>query len=270
MKLRNTPYLIDPAQNNPQMEISEKEWHEIVDPILALRTDLIPWADWTEIHADGMASEEVTWLGESRNDGWRCEGACINPNGISCDSFLVRITSPDGSPFQEIALSAESRTMPTGTAHWEDVNFDGELDVLVHIGGGSGGNQGYAAVLWDAAIDGYREEPAYGEIGNPAPDSEHKTIWDGADTSYQFNLSAWEYLDGELVKSHQLSVLYDSSSEEPCVSYTECELDNGTLSEIQHAVISQHDILDVDSCIAEYAKWEGWNWCDIQHFRQRG
>lgn len=41
-------YLIDYAQNDSQMEISEDEWHEIVDPILALRTDLIPWTDWTE------------------------------------------------------------------------------------------------------------------------------------------------------------------------------------------------------------------------------
>lgn len=151
-------------------EISEKEWHEIADPILALRTDLLPWAPWPESPAGDQASETLTWLGKSRNDGWRCEGACVDPDGISCDSFLVRMLSPEGSTFQEISLSAKSRTMPNGWAHWEDVNFDGEPDVLVHLGGGRGGTQGYAAVLWDETMDGYREEPVYEEIGNPVPD----------------------------------------------------------------------------------------------------
>lgn len=37
-------YFIDHTQNVPRAEISEEEWHEIADPILALRTDVIPWA----------------------------------------------------------------------------------------------------------------------------------------------------------------------------------------------------------------------------------
>lgn len=37
-------YFIDYTQSVPQVEISEEEWHEIADPILALRTDVIPWA----------------------------------------------------------------------------------------------------------------------------------------------------------------------------------------------------------------------------------
>ena len=158
----------------------------------------------------------------------------------------------------------------TGTAHWEDVNFDGELDVLVDLGGGSGGTRGYAAVLWDETINSYREELVYGEIGNPTPDLEHKIIWDGADTSYRFDLSAWEYWNGELVKTHQLSVLYNSSSEEQSASYVEYELANGTLSEIQHLVAIPNNIKDIDTYISTYAVWEGWKWCDVQHFQQKG
>ena len=99
--------------------------------------------------------------------GWWCN----LPAGrmeVYCESFLVRITSPDRSFFQETTLSTESRTMPTGEAHWEDVNFDGKPDVLVHLGGGRGGTQGYAAVVWNETVGGYQEEPAYTEIGNPA------------------------------------------------------------------------------------------------------
>ena len=51
VRLWNSPdgqyYLIDYAQSDPYVEISEEEWHEIVDPILALRTDLIPWASYS-------------------------------------------------------------------------------------------------------------------------------------------------------------------------------------------------------------------------------
>lgn len=253
----------------PDNEISEKEWHEIDDPILALRTDLISWTDWPESSARDQASETLTWLGESRNDGWRCEGACIDSDGISCDSFLVRVISPNGSTFQEIPLSAKSRTMPTGTAHWEDVNFDGEPDVLVHLGGGRGGTQGYAAVVWNETVGGYQEEPAYAEIGNPTLDTKHKIIWDGADVSFQFDLSAWEYLNGNLIKTHQLSALYNSSTEQG-ISFIEYELKDGVFSEIQHSVSMSDNIKDVETYISTYAAWEGWKWCDIKHFQQKG
>lgn len=125
-------------------------------------------------------------------------------------------------------------------------------------------------MLWDETINSYREELVYGEIGNPTPDLEHKIIWDGADTSYRFDLSAWEYWNGELVKTHQLSVLYNSSSEEQSASYVEYELANGTLSEIQHLVAIPNNIKDIDTYISTYAVWEGWKWCDVQHFQQKG
>lgn len=53
-------YLIDYAQNDSQVEISEDEWHEIVDPILALRTDLIPWVNYS------MESNELDDLSISK------------------------------------------------------------------------------------------------------------------------------------------------------------------------------------------------------------
>ena len=40
-------YFIDHTQSDSQAEISEEEWHEIVDPILTLRTDLTPWAGYS-------------------------------------------------------------------------------------------------------------------------------------------------------------------------------------------------------------------------------
>lgn len=70
------------------------------------------------------------------------------------------------------------QTMPTGTAHWDEM------------------------------IGDYREESAYTEIRNPTPDSEHESIWGGSDTSFQFHLSAWEYLGGKLVQTHKLKVDY--------------------------------------------------------------
>ena len=112
-------YLTDYAQSDFQVEISKENWQELVDSILALRTDLILWVDFPENHTEDLAAEKLIFLGETRDDGWRCEGACVNSAGISCENFLVQITSPDRSFFQEIVLSAKSRTMPTGVAHWE-------------------------------------------------------------------------------------------------------------------------------------------------------
>ena len=262
-------YLTDHAQSDSQVEISEEEWYERVDSIMVMRTDLIPWSDFPENQTKDLTSEKLTFLGETRNDGWRCEGACVNTDDITCESFLVRITSPDRSFFQETALSTESRTMPTGEAHWEDVNFDGKPDVLVHLGGGRGGTQGYAAMVWNETVGGYQEEPAYAEIGNPTLDTKHKIIWDGVDASFQFELSAWEYFDGNLIKTHQLSALYNSSAEQG-ISFIEYELKDGVFSEIQHPVSMPDDIKDIETYISTYVAWEGWKWCDIKHFQQKG
>lgn len=262
-------YLTDHAQSDFQVEISEENWQELVDPILSLRTDLILWVDFPENHTEDLATEKLIFLGETRDDGWRCEGTCVNSDGISCESFLVRIASPDRSFFQEIALTAESRTMPTGAAHWEDVNFDGELDVLVHLGGGRAGTEGYAAMIWDETVGSYREEPAYAEIGNPTPDTEHKIVWDGADTSSQFDLSAWEYWNGNLVKTHQLSALYNSPAEQR-ISLIEYELKDGVFSEIHQSVSIPDDIKGIETYISTYAVWEGWKWCDVKCFQQKG
>lgn len=221
-------------------------------------------------YATDFEKSDLMWLGELRDDGWRCEGTCVNTDGITCNSFLARITSPDGSYSKEIALSAESLTMPTGEAHWEDINFDGKLDVLVHLGGGRGGIQGYAAILWNETVGDYLEEPAYAEIINPTPDPKCEIIWGGADSSFQFDLNAWEYLEGKLMQTHKLSIVYDFSSEKQGVSYAEYELKNGTMSIIQDLIITQDDFQDINTYVSEYAEWEGWEWCPISCFQQKG
>lgn len=80
-------YLTDHAQSDSQVEISEEEWYERVDSIMVMRTDLIPWSDFPENQTEDLISEKLTFLGETRNDGWRCEGACVNTDGITCESF---------------------------------------------------------------------------------------------------------------------------------------------------------------------------------------
>ena len=82
-------YLIDHAQNDSQVEISEEEWCERVDSIMVMRTDLILWSEFPKSQTEDLTSEMLTFLGETRNDGWRCEGACVNNDGITCKSFLV-------------------------------------------------------------------------------------------------------------------------------------------------------------------------------------
>lgn len=216
-----------------------------------------------------LEKEDLIWQGESRDDGWRCEGACGDPNGIADGRFFVRITAGDGSLFQEIVLSAESRMMPTGMARWEDVNFDGEQDVLVHLGGGRGGAQNYAAVLWDETAGAYREEPAYAQIEAPIPDPAHGTVWGGTDASFQLDLTAWEFLDRELVQTHKLWMLYDFSAGEQCPSYIEYERENGAMAEIRHLMM-QDGLQGIDAYISEYAEWEGWTWCPVQRFQQKG
>ncbi len=50
---------------------------------MVMRTDLIPWCDFLENQTEDLTSEKLTFLGETRNDGWRCEGACVNTDGIT-------------------------------------------------------------------------------------------------------------------------------------------------------------------------------------------
>lgn len=68
---------------------------------MVMRTDLIPWSDFPENQTEDLTSEKLTFLGETRNDGWRCEGACVNTDGITCKSFLVWITFPDRSSAEQ-------------------------------------------------------------------------------------------------------------------------------------------------------------------------
>ena len=56
---------------------------------MVMRTDLIPWCDFPENQTEDLTSEKLIFLGETRNDGWLCEGACVNNDGITCKSFLV-------------------------------------------------------------------------------------------------------------------------------------------------------------------------------------
>lgn len=76
-------------------------------------------------------------------------------------------------------------------------------------------------------------------------------------------------MDGNLIKTHQVSALYNSSAEQG-ISFNEYELKDGVFSEIQHPVSMPDDIKDIEPFISTYAAWEGWKWCDIKHFQQKG
>ena len=78
-----------------------------------------------------------------------------------------------------------------------------------------------------------------------------------------------EYLDGNLIKTHQVSALYNSSAGQG-ISFIEYELKDGVFSEIQHPVSMPDDIKDIEPYISTSAAWEGWTWCDIKHFQQKG
>ena len=54
-----------------------------------------------------------------------------------------------------------------------------------------------------------------------------------------------EYLDGNLIKTHQVSALYNSSAGQG-ISFIEYELKDGVFSEIQHPVSMPDDIKDIE------------------------
>lgn len=215
------------------------------------------------------AGQISSWQGETRSDGRRCEGY----RNLEAETVEVRIL--DGETiFQTVSLADPGWSGLAGEAHWEDADFDGDLDVLVFLGGGRGGTCFYAALLWDEASGEYREALTYADIPRPAPDPKHRLVWGGYDVSYGYRVSAWEVRDGAFVETHVLETSYlEPAAWGQGIRYTEYARSGaGELEAVNWLDVPEQGAYwdHPEEYLSAPPVWEGWAWCEFQRFRQMG
>lgn len=174
---------------------------------------------------------------------------------------------------QEIPLVSERHSAGIGGMTVADADFDGEDDILLHIGGERGGHIYYAAFLREEVQ--FRYEPSFSEIPAPKFDAEHQVIWGGSDFNFGHYYYAYELLDGRYTMTHYLAAEYRPEIPPTCTEYA---LQNGSLTEVFQWEFpnagEEPDWINLVDVLEAYIDagtiWEGWAWCDPRAYERFG
>lgn|GEM_PF-1833117 len=164
------------------------------------------------------------------------------------------ILSADFSRVQDgtvVGSYVYNQMMDTMGLHIVDVNFDGYKDVIILSSfGGAHSNTWYYCWLWDAKTSSFVVSESFGEICNPALDSEKKCIYStgGSGASY-WGGSIYKFIDGEFVVANDLN-----TGENGLV---ESELVNGNMEVVREATYHDNEKA-LNEELAYYKKSELW------------
>jgi hypothetical protein len=90
----------------------------------------------------------------------------------------------------------------------EDINFDGQPDVMIYLGCTHNGNSLYKAFVWNAFTRQFYPVPEFDEIQEPEFDKEDKTITSRARDGQNMYIDTWKWKNGKLKKiSNQIKPL---------------------------------------------------------------
>jgi len=183
---------------------------------------------------------------------------------------VVLLTSEAGLA-QEFVFESEYRIAGGGQVTQADVDFDGNDDLLLCLGGERGGQVFYAAFLWEPEQERFRHEPSFSDIPSPMVDAEHFVIWGGYDTLSEYCCYAYEYLDGEFRNTHTLIGDYARKANlegEQCTEYAQSD---GVEEKVGWQEFPGKGLVGaVEAYISSGAAWEGWGWCDPRAFEVKG
>lgn len=182
----------------------------------------------------------------------------------------ILIFDADKEP-QELSVKIDYHFAGIGDLTAEDVNFDGFPDLRFFIGGDRGGQSFYAALLWEPETEAYVYAPAFAEISSPRLDPAHKVIWGGCDYSYGCFYYAWEFVDGEFIKTHSLIGDYSNWAQGTGEQCTEYAWINGVEVEVGRQEFPGEALSGAVAAYIEHGPvWEGWSWCDPHVYEIKG
>ena len=173
---------------------------------------------------------------------------------------------------QEFSEDIEYGMAGIGSLTEEDLNFDGYDDLRFFIGGNSGGQAYYAALLKDPETQTYVYASSFSHISSPHFDREHQVIWGGSEFMFGYYYDAYEFIEGEFINTHSLIGDYpDSAAWDEGAQCTEYMWKDG-----EEVIVGQTHFpeLSVTEAVAQYIEdgpvWDGWCWCAPYFFVMKG
>lgn len=284
----HVPETITPAQEET---VAAPEYPPLTDFIAKLkaedRSDL--WENASHYGVDGlnvcpefaqytgygmlMEPPEVVWRYiRSYFDGL-CYEAFFEGEIVNGYSICILMSDAARDFRQEVSIQPDVHEVVGGTSRLKDVNFDGYLDILVNIGGGSGGQYFCAALIWDESTQQYVEVPAYAQIPAPRPDKAHNLIWGGCDANYLYSIHVYKYQSGTFLETNSISATYISDAHwDQGQRCTESAIIDGAWTEIGRIDFPESKIPpDAMKCYIEQgAVWSGWACCNPLMYTRPG
>jgi len=133
--------------------------------------------------------------------------------------------------------------MSTMGLHVVDVNFDGNLDVIVLDGfGGAHSNTWYDCWLWDPVASSFAECPSFSQICNPSIDPDKQCIYStgGSGASNQL-WEIYKFIKGQFVVANSLeyNIVYDKNG--IAYQFHEEKLENGEMVTVRDKTVQTND-----------------------------
>ncbi|MCI9263903.1 MAG: hypothetical protein HFF06_04960 [Oscillospiraceae bacterium] len=265
-----------PLSRNPELEDWERERLRYLetgrDVYLCFDAERMPFERlraYTGYDKLSQPLEEVKAYAHRRAPGVQMEVFCQEEYGGPAAVLLMT----DEGTTQEFHIGElDVWQGGIGELTAEDVDFDGNSDLLLLLGqSGTGGCLYYAAFLKDSG-GGYRYEPGFTSIPKPQIDGEHQVIWGGIDVARGYTYFAYEVEKDIFRLTHKLVTEFaDIEGKDVCC--TEYTMKNGEESEVGRRAFPADKRL-FPEILADYITqdpvWEGWSWCDPWAFFRAG
>ena len=265
-----------PLSRNPELEDWERERLRYLetgrDVYLCFDAERMPFERlqaYTGYDRLSQPLEEVKAYAHRRALGVQMEVFCQAEYG---GPAAVRLITEEGSTQEFNIGELDVWQGGIGELTAEDVNFDGNSDLLLFLGqSGTGGCLYYAAFLKDSE-GGYHYEPSFTSIPKPQIDGEHQVIWGGIDHTRGYTYFAYEEEKGGFRLTHKLVTEFaDTDWKDVCC--TEYTVKNGEETEVGRRVFPADKRL-FPEILADYITqdpdWRGWSWCDPWAFFRAG
>ena len=133
--------------------------------------------------------------------------------------------------------------MSTMGLHVADVNFDGNLDVIVLDGfSGAHSNTWYDCWLWDPATSSFAACPSFSQICNPSIDSDNQCIYSSGGSGASNQLwEIYQFIEGQFVVTNSLEYNIGYNKGDIEYQFHEEKLENGEMVTVRDKTVQTDD-----------------------------